>query len=76
MIGCGTVYELTPSGRRYHSNLLWSFDGKNGSEPFAPVLLDGRGDVFGTTTQGGNRGCYASAGCGNAYEIRANAMFH
>ena len=67
----GTVYELTASGRRYQSKLLWSFDDKDGSEPFDQVVLDARGDIFGTTTQGGpSGGCYALAGCGNAFEIK------
>jgi uncharacterized repeat protein (TIGR03803 family) len=69
--GDGTVYELTASAGRYASTLLWSFDGKDGSQPFAQVVLDTAGDVFGTTTQGGRSGeCYARAGCGNAFEIK------
>jgi uncharacterized repeat protein (TIGR03803 family) len=69
----GTVYELAASGKRYESKLLWSFDGKDGSHPFVQVVLDGHGDVFGTTTQGGPSGaCYALAGCGNAFEIKRN----
>lgn len=69
--GCGTVYELIASGRRYKSKLLWSFDGKDGSQPFAPVALDAAGHIFGTTTEGGpTRECAYGAGCGNAFEIK------
>jgi uncharacterized repeat protein (TIGR03803 family) len=67
----GTVYELTPSGRRYASKVLWSFDGKDGSEPFGQVTLDANGHIFGTTTQGGsNHGCAYLAGCGDAFEVK------
>ena len=36
--------------------VLKSFTGRNGSASTAPVLLDGAGNVYGTTTQGGHAG--------------------
>jgi uncharacterized repeat protein (TIGR03803 family) len=64
----GTVYELTAGS--HNEKLLWSFDGKDGSEPFAPVVLDRSGNLFGTTTSGGGgKHCYGAEGCGNAFEI-------
>jgi uncharacterized repeat protein (TIGR03803 family) len=65
----GTVFELTAGART--ERVLWSFNGKDGSEPFAPVVLDSAGNVFGTTSSGGgDKECYAAAGCGNAFELR------
>ncbi len=64
----GTVFELTAGS--HSEKVLWTFDGKDGSEPMAPVVLDGAGNLFGTTSSGGgDKQCYAAAGCGNAFEI-------
>lgn len=64
----GTVFELTADS--HGERVLWSFDGKDGSEPLAPVVLDGGDNLFGTTSSGGGgKHCYAAAGCGNAFEL-------
>src|SRR5579871_5492462 len=50
----GTVYKLDPSGAL---TVLHSFaDGKDGKFPAASVLLDGRGNLYGTTQRGGASG--------------------
>lgn len=53
--GFGTVFELVkgPSGAYTYTTLL-SFNGINGMNPNAGVTLDAQGDLFGTTTFGGN----------------------
>ena len=64
----GTVFELAAG--THSEKVLWTFDGKDGSEPMAPVVLDGAGNLFGTTSSGGgDKQCYGLAGCGNAFEI-------
>jgi uncharacterized repeat protein (TIGR03803 family) len=64
----GTVFELTAGTRS--EKVLWTFDGKDGSEPMAPVVLDGADNLIGTTSSGGgDKECYGEAGCGNAFEI-------
>ena len=53
--GCGTVFKLAPSSGSY--NLLHSFAGGSGdgSYPFAGnLILDGAGDLYGTTSSGGS----------------------
>jgi len=59
--GYGTVYQLTPSfggGGRvgWHSTVLHSFTGANGDGgwPWAGVILDAAGNIYGTTTIGGS----------------------
>lgn len=64
----GTVFELTAAS--HSEKVLWTFDGKDGSTPLAPVVLDNAGNLFGTTSSGGgDKRCYAEAGCGNAFEL-------
>jgi uncharacterized repeat protein (TIGR03803 family) len=50
--GCGTVFELTPSGVE---TVLHTFTGTNddGKFPDAPLLLDPSGNLYGTTVSGG-----------------------
>jgi len=60
---CGTVYEITPDGSE---TVLHSFDyTKDGAYPFAGVLLDGNGDIYGATYNGGYYGC----GCGTIFKL-------
>jgi len=50
----GTVYELTPSGGSWHYTLLYQF--RNGFFPESGVTLDAQGNLYGTTTIGGDGG--------------------
>ena len=69
----GTVFELQNTGGTYASTpvLLHSFDGTQvtpaeGATPqYSYLLMDGSGNLFGTTVAGGN------AGAGTVYEIGA-----
>jgi uncharacterized repeat protein (TIGR03803 family) len=53
----GTVFELTPNAKGWSETVLHSFaGGEDESEPFAGVVLDSAGDVYGTTSgQGSDR---------------------
>jgi uncharacterized repeat protein (TIGR03803 family) len=55
-IGCGTVFELTPTtSGPWHEKVLHRFtNGRDGANSYAPVVLDAAGDVLGTTYGGGN----------------------
>lgn len=72
--GCGVVFQLTPSGDgHWHEHVLYAFQGgADGGEPTANLLLDASGNLYGTTTQGGNLnlcdGPY-SQGCGVVFEL-------
>jgi len=56
--GCGVVFELTPNaGGGWTEHVLHKFSGgKDGSVPFAGVVFDAAGNLYGTTTQGGAHG--------------------
>ena len=68
--GCGTVFQLTPSGNNWQLSTLYSFtclnDGKN---PRGGVTLDAAGNLYGTTVAGGSGGVCAGDGCGTVYEL-------
>jgi uncharacterized repeat protein (TIGR03803 family) len=48
----GTVFKVAPTGKKI---VLYSFTGANdGGQPDAPLVLDAKGNLYGTTTQGGS----------------------
>jgi uncharacterized repeat protein (TIGR03803 family) len=53
--GDGTVFELTKPkpGKKWKKTTLYSFTGSDGSQPFAGLVADSAGDLFGVTTSGG-----------------------
>jgi|SRR5580698_582290 uncharacterized repeat protein (TIGR03803 family) len=68
--GCGTVFRLMPSGKRYHEDVIYSFQGgSDGRSPFGGVLIDSAGALYGTTFLGGGSGCGGN-GCGTAFKIK------
>ena len=56
--GCGTVFELTPSGSGYTEHVLHRFRGppNDGAFPAASLLAGKNGTLFGTTWNGGTAG--------------------
>jgi uncharacterized repeat protein (TIGR03803 family) len=53
--GCGTVFELSLSGGAWTETVLHDFNG-SGASPFTPyagVILDSAGNLYGTTGSGG-----------------------
>jgi len=70
LYGCGTVFELTPSGGLLQESVLYNFscfgDGKN---PYGGVVLDNNGNLYGTTVAGGSGGDCTGDGCGVVYEL-------
>jgi uncharacterized repeat protein (TIGR03803 family) len=70
----GTVFELSPSSSGWHETVLHSFHryGKDGSLPYASLVMDGAGNLYGTTFAGGGHqnecgGGYP--GCGTVFEL-------
>jgi uncharacterized repeat protein (TIGR03803 family) len=50
----GTIFELTPSGSGYSERVLYSFQGGNdGAVPYAALIADSSGALYGTTSHGG-----------------------
>ena len=70
--GCGTVYKITPKG---DESVIHAFRcGKDGSAPYASVLVDAKGNVYGTATHGGNENNCAG-GCGTVFKISPDGRF-
>jgi uncharacterized repeat protein (TIGR03803 family) len=64
----GTIFKISPNGTE---TILHNFDnnGTDGYEPYAGVVLDPQGNLYGTTAYGG------TAGTGIAYELSAKGIY-
>ena len=53
--GCGTVFKLTPGGKE---TVLYSFGSQSGDgiQPLAGLVMDKKGNLYGTTLEGGSVG--------------------
>jgi len=67
--GCGTVFELVNSSGIYSENVLYSFTGANGdgSNPWAGLIMDASGNLYGTTSYGGSS--LDVSGVGTVFEL-------
>jgi uncharacterized repeat protein (TIGR03803 family) len=54
--GSGTVYKLTPSGSSWTKTTIHTFQPSTGVSPQGPLAIDGQGNLYGTTYQGGAAG--------------------
>jgi uncharacterized repeat protein (TIGR03803 family) len=52
----GQVFKLTPSGGSWKEKTLFRFDGTDGSNPYAGLIQDSTGALYGTTGVGGAYG--------------------
>jgi hypothetical protein len=81
---CGTVFELSPpsrSSRKWIEKVLHNFAGgtkgersSDGAEPNGGLVLDGTGNIFGTTYYGGDNagkcdGGVGGIGCGAVFKL-------
>jgi uncharacterized repeat protein (TIGR03803 family) len=70
---CGVVFEIPAGGGS--ENVLYSFrGGSDGSNPMAGVIMDPKGNLYGTTEIGGGsgKGCkyiQFGAGCGTVFKL-------
>jgi hypothetical protein len=69
----GAVYKLSQISGGWSESTLYTFtDTTDGAEPyFDGVLVNGSGEIFGSTTEGGTLSCTINGppGCGVVYEI-------
>jgi uncharacterized repeat protein (TIGR03803 family) len=55
--GYGVVFQLTPSGSGWTENVLQTFqNGNDGSIPYAGLIMDQLGNLYGATSSGGPGG--------------------
>jgi uncharacterized repeat protein (TIGR03803 family) len=65
--GCGAIFMLDPAGKE---TILHEFGGgAEGANPGAGVTLDSAGNVYGTTSAGGNLSCNMGDGCGTLFKL-------
>jgi len=81
VIGCGTVFRLTPAGTQ---TVLYNFTydsttntAVNGAYPYGGLVQGRDGNFYGTTSGGGNAGavCNGNLGCGVIFKITPAGKF-
>lgn len=70
--GHGTVFQLTPSTTGWRETILHSFAMQSdGGVPYAGVVVDSSGNVYGAATEGGGGG---SNGGGTVFELTPSSL--
>lgn len=55
--GCGTIFELIPSGGTWTEKIIYNFSNNgSGTNPYGSLISDGAGGFYGTTFAGGAGG--------------------
>jgi uncharacterized repeat protein (TIGR03803 family) len=71
-VGCGTVFELSPAGKdKWTETVIYAFQG-NGNDttnPWAGIIADSAGNLYGTAVNGSNYDQCDFNGCGTVYEL-------
>lgn len=73
--GCGTVFELSPNGGGgWNEMILHSFTNSDGAMPYAGLIADSDGNLYGTTFAGGHDNCKTLGfdGCGVVFKLDAS----
>jgi len=65
--GCGSVFEVDANGKEI---VLHGFSGgSDGEIPFAALIVDKAGDLYGTAPAGGSQSCDPGSGCGVVFKL-------
>jgi uncharacterized repeat protein (TIGR03803 family) len=64
----GTVFEVTAGGAETLLHVFGSSSTGDGSVPFAGLLADPKGNLYGTTFSGGSQ-CTTGGGCGTVFQV-------
>jgi uncharacterized repeat protein (TIGR03803 family) len=68
--GYGTVFELSPSAQGWTETVLINFTGSMSSYPTGGLIFDASGNLYGTSSAGGQGMGYCPAGgCGSVFEL-------
>jgi uncharacterized repeat protein (TIGR03803 family) len=67
----GTVFELSPSSNgSWTETVLYKFSSVwDGAGPVDSLIRDSKGNLYGTTNEGGNVNSYCGSGCGTVFEL-------
>lgn len=67
----GTVFEMSFVGGQWHFDTIYDLNvGPGGiGGPFGSLVMDGAGNLYGTTLEGGLNGCGFGYGCGEIFEL-------
>ena len=68
--GCGVVFELSPSSSGWTEKVLHTFSGGyDGANSRATLIIDAAGNLYGTTTAGGDLTACRGFGCGVVFKL-------
>jgi uncharacterized repeat protein (TIGR03803 family) len=68
--GCGTVFKLTRSGKNWNESIVYNFQGgKDGWDPGGGLIFDPKGNLYGTTADGGSANGCNGQGCGTVFQL-------
>lgn len=71
--GLGSIFKLTPTrhpGSEWgREKILLNFNGNDGIFPYASLIFDAHGDLYGTTYYGGNLSDCDYQGCGVVFKL-------
>lgn len=69
-LGCGIVFKLTPNSHGgWTESVVYTFTGGDGAYPNASLIFDTVGNLYGTTTSGGDLRYCGSYGCGVVFKL-------
>jgi uncharacterized repeat protein (TIGR03803 family) len=78
-VGCGTLFKLSPD-RGF--TVLHTFAGTDGMHPEGGLVLDGKGNLYGAASNGGDFSCTYpgngepfESGCGTIYKLDSSGKF-
>ena len=69
--GCGAIVKWDTTGKE---TVLHSFAGTDGAMPMGGIVLDGQGNLYGTTYAGGDLTCNSGEGCGTVFKLNLSTL--
>ncbi|MGA7217953.1 MAG: choice-of-anchor tandem repeat GloVer-containing protein [Candidatus Sulfotelmatobacter sp.] len=70
--GCGTLFELKPSGSSWSFSVLHNFNGNDGALPVG-ITHAANGNLYGATEDGGLTANRCDQGCGTVFELTSTS---
>jgi uncharacterized repeat protein (TIGR03803 family) len=70
VLGCGTIFEITPAGKLTTLHSFCTESGcSDGQSPYAGLVQAANGILYGTTSAGGDLTCDRGNGCGSVFSL-------